>query len=117
MEPRWCLIVLICLAAACSSSRNNATPLPATSTTTRTTESAQQAADIACRNAAPHDFFNASSTTVGAIRAITGGGGLHVAPYGHPYASVLTSLKSEAFAAWCWRQPSPDVFVAYIVGP
>jgi hypothetical protein len=90
-------------------------PLPVTSTSTKATESAQQAADIACRKAAPHDFFNAAPTTIGDIRA--GTSGLPVAPRSRPYASLLRNQPPGAFAAWCWRQPSPDRFVSYIVGP
>jgi hypothetical protein len=108
-----CVVGLSILACACSSSRNGSTPPPTTSTTTATAESAQQQADAACRRAAPHSFLNAQPTTVGDIHAIPG----PVRKISHAYGNVLANLPAGDFAAWCWKHPTVDTYVEYVVGP
>jgi hypothetical protein len=78
-----------------------------------TPNTSAQRAENACRAAAPHDFVNAQPTTVGDIHAITGGPRAD----GHPWSNVLANVPGTAFAAWCWRQPTPETYVSYVVGP
>lgn len=111
MKPWSCVVGLLILACACSSSRH--TPSAATSATTARVESAQQRADAACTAAAPHDFVNAQPTTVGQIHAIPG----PVQKGTHAYSTVLPNLPAGDFAAWCWKQPTPHTYVSYLVGP
>ena len=72
-----------------------------------------QRAEDACRAAAPHDFINAEATTVGAIHSIPG----PTRAIAHAFSNVLRGLPDGAFAAWCWRQPTPHHYVSYVVGP
>jgi hypothetical protein len=74
---------------------------------------AQQHAEAACRAAAPHDYFNAQPTTVGEIHAIPG----PEKAIRRAYSNVLPRVPASAFAAWCWRQPTPHKYVSYVVGP
>lgn len=76
-------------------------------------ETPAQRAEDACKAAAPHDFFSAEATTVGAIHAIPG----PVNSSLHAFASVLRGSPNDAVAAWCWRQPTPHHYVSYVVGP
>jgi hypothetical protein len=76
-------------------------------------ETPAQRAEDACKAAAPHDFVSAEATTVGAIHAIPG----PVKPIPHAFSNVLRGLPDGAFAAWCWRQPTPHHYVSYAVGP
>jgi hypothetical protein len=72
-----------------------------------------QHAEDACKAAAPHDFVSAEATSVGAIHAIPGPVNRRL----HAFSSVLRGLPDTAFAAWCWRQPTPHHYLSYVVGP
>jgi hypothetical protein len=97
-----CLIGCVLIAAACSGGHHGGAAL-----------TLQQRAAAACKTAAPRDFVNAQPTTVGDIHAIPG----PVKRGSRAYSNVLSRLPAQAFAAWCWRQPSPHHYVSYVVGP
>ena len=111
---RWTLVLVFLVVAGCSGHKAVA-PLPQSSTTVAPLTD-QERADQACRAAARRDFFNAQPTTVGAIHAITGGPRTSGHP-GHPWSNLLAGAPDHSFAAWCWRQPEPQNYVLYVVGP
>jgi hypothetical protein len=76
-------------------------------------ETPAQRAEDACKAVAPHDFVNAQATTVGAIHAIPG----PVSRTTRAFSNLLSGLPDGAFAAWCWRQPTPHHYISYVVGP
>ena len=76
-------------------------------------ETPARRADDACKAAAPRDFVSAEATTVGAIHAIPG----PIKRIQHAFSKVLRGLPDGAFAAWCWRQPTPHHYVSFAVGP
>ena len=113
IDMKWVCVAVVAF-SACTSGGHHSSPSP-TPPTDRATPvvSLQQRADAACRAVAPHDFVNAQPTTVGEIHAIPG----PVKTIVHAYSNLLPGLPASAFAAWCWRQPTPHTYVSYMVGP
>jgi hypothetical protein len=112
-EMKWVCVAIVAL-SACASGGHHSSPSPTPLTDrAKPVVSLQQRADAACRAVAPHDFVNAQPTTVGEIHAIPG----PEKTIAHAYSNLLPGLPASAFAAWCWRQPTPHTYVSYVVGP
>lgn len=117
------LLAVAILAAGCSSGHTTVTAPTSTTRAQAIIDSplshvtVQQRADRACKTVAPHDLVSALPTTVGAIRAIVGGTPVRNG-LAHPYTWLLPrTAPDSAFAAWCWRRPTPKHYVLYVVGP
>jgi hypothetical protein len=67
-----------------------------------------------CADARVGAVASASSTTVGAVRAIEGGHGVRPQPL-LPHA--LRPAPNSAQAAWCWTVSAPDAWTAYLASP
>jgi hypothetical protein len=105
------LVLLIAAGSACSNDDHIVGP---TRAVTRA-EAAQRHASYLCAKALhyPETLASASPTTVGQMRALTGG----PSPTGHPWSNLFAGKPGRSFAAWCWRRDGTDSYQSFVVGP